>query len=363
MLESSSLAELAKSEHFLRRLTDVTLGAIEVFDLDQQRTLYVNRSIATQLGYSDEEIADMGAGLVPALMHPDDLPQFVAHRQSLCSLADHETADFEYRLREHSGGWRWMQNRDVVFARHATGAVSQIIGNALDISERKTAQEKIRHSEEFHRLAFDLSPVGMTNFDGERRFTKVNQRFCEITGYAADELLRMNICDFTHPDDRATNQFNIDQLHAGVVDHYDMEKRYIRKDGSVCWVRVTVRMVRDATGQRLYSIGVVQDINERRHREQALRESEAFSWSVLESSPDCATVLDREGRRQTMNRNGQHLMEIDDFAPWLGQPWWSLKPEPFAALAVEAVEQAKRGETARFQAFHRRPRVRRSGGT
>jgi len=351
MLESLRLAEREKNEHFLRRLTAVTPGVIEVFDIDPQRTLFVNRSIATLLGYSTEEIEAMGAGLVPALMHPDDLPRFAAHRQHLRTLGDHETADVEYRLRERSGDWRWMQNRDAVFARDAAGAVSQVIGNAVDISERKHAQETIRRSEEVHRVSFDLSPVGMANAAPGGRFIQVNQKYCEITGYPAHELLRMNVADLSHPDDLAADQARVDLLLSGALEKYDIEKRYVRKDGTICWVRVTVQMVRNASGRPLHSIGVIQDITERRQVEQALRESEAFSRTMLESSPDCAKVLDREGRLQYINQNGQCLMEIDDFASWIGKPWWSHLPEAGAALAVEAVEQAKRGETARFRAF------------
>ena len=351
MLEPLSLTELEKSEHFLRRIADVTPGVIEVFDLDKQGTVFANRSIGALLGYSAGEIEAMGSGLVSAVMHPDDLPRLAAHRQCLRNLGDHETADFEYRLRERSGGWRWFQNRDAVFARDAAGAVSQIIGNALDISDRKNAEEKMRCCEDAYRLAFDLSPIGMASADDDKRFIKVNQSFCDIVGYPSDELLGKKVVDVTHPDDLARSKVEIDLLYCGAEEHYESEKRYIRKDGSTCWVRVTGRMVRDAAGQPLHSVGVIEDINERRQTAQALRESEAFSRSVLESSPDCANLLDREGRLQYMNQNGQCLMEIDDFAPLIGQPWWSLLPKPYAALAVEAVDKAKRGETARFQAF------------
>jgi PAS domain S-box-containing protein len=283
MLESLPLAEKARNEHFLRRIADVTPGVIEVFDLDKQSTLFSSRCIATLLGYSTDEIEAMAAGLVPALMHEDDLPRFAAHRQCLRKLGDHETVDFEYRLRERSGGWRWIQNRDAVFARDVSGAVSQIISNAVDINERKNAQEKLRRSEEVYRLTFDLSPMGMASADSESRFTKVNQRFCEITGYPADELLCMTVCALTHPDDLAASRVEIDQLLAGEVEHCDTEKRYLRKDGSVCWVRVIVRMVRDAFGLPLHSIGVVEDINERRQAEQALREQKTRYHSLFDS--------------------------------------------------------------------------------
>lgn len=344
-------AALAQHEDFLRRMAHVIPGVVTIFDVEQQSIRLASRCIGALLGYSAQAFSALGPEPELALMHPADLPQFAVHQQSLRILDDHAVAEVEYRLRQHAGDWRWFHSRDAVFARDAAGAVSQIIGSALDISERKTAEEKIQRSKEVDRLTFDRSPIGMTSVDNDMRFTQVNQMFCDITGYPADELLRMTVCDLTHPDDVAVLKAQINLLLSGALDTYDVEKRYVRKGGELCWVRVTVRVVRDANGQPLHSIGVVQDINQRRQMERALLASEAFSRTVLEGIPDCAKVLDREGRLQYMNQNGQRLMEIADFAPLLGQPWISFWPAAAAAQAVAAFEKAKRGETARFAAY------------
>jgi PAS domain S-box-containing protein len=225
-------------------------------------------------------------------MHPDDAPRFAAHRQGLRSLLDHEVADIEYRLRERSGGWRWFHNRDAVFARDAAGAVGQIIGHAVDISERKEMEEKARHHEELCRRTFDLCPVGMVSADIRWHIIRANPVFCEITGYPADELVQMKVSDLTHPDDLAASQTQMDLLHAGAAEQGSMEKRYIRKDGAICWVHITVRMVRDAAGQPMHSIGVVEDISEQRQTQQALREQQERYRSLFDSMLEGYCLVD-----------------------------------------------------------------------
>ena len=246
---------------------------------------------------------------------------------------------------------RWFRNRNATFSRNGAGETGQSMGNAARVREHKPAESKKGSNEEFHRLAFDLSPMGMAITDDQTRFTKVNQRFCDIVGYTADELLEMKIGDFTYPDDLAANKVRNDELHSGALDYYDIETRYVRKDSSIRWVRATVRIDHSPSGELQHSIYVVQDITESRQIERALRESEAFSRSVLESSPDCVMVLDLKGRIQYINRNGLRLLQINDPRPLIGKKWTDLYPDAYGAMAVGALESAKRGETARIQAL------------
>ena len=113
--------KLREREHFLHRITEVTPGVLSVFDLEKQCSTFINRTVASVIGYSEEEIAAMGANVAPTLMHPNDLAQFPAHLDRVRALRDDETADFEHRMRDRSGEWRWFHSRDAVFARNGAG--------------------------------------------------------------------------------------------------------------------------------------------------------------------------------------------------------------------------------------------------
>ena len=113
---------------------------------------------------------------------------------------------------------------------------------------------------------------------------------------------------------------------------------------------LNARRTDNAEGMPEHILLAIEDITERKRTADALAAAEAFSRSVLESSPDCLKLLDREGRMQFMNANGQCLLEIDDFAPMHGQLWSSLWPAETAGVVTEAIAKACRGEAARFRA-------------
>lgn len=139
-------AALREKEHFLQRIVEVTPSVLHIFDLEAQRTVFMNRRIASLLGYSPDDVHAMGTEVVPALMHPDDLPRYLEHLRRICTLGDGEVADFEHRLRDRSGEWHWFHSRGAVFARDAAGGVRQAIGAAIEITERKQAEEELARS-------------------------------------------------------------------------------------------------------------------------------------------------------------------------------------------------------------------------
>ena len=125
----------------------------------------------------------------------------------------------------------------------------------------------------FHAL-FEQASVGICYSDFEGVFIRVNPRFCEITGYAAIELIGHSFAEITHPDDIAIDARLGNELIAGTRGPYTLEKRYIRKSGEIVWVRITVTLARTPDGVPHRLVGVIEDINHMMLTEQALRASE-----------------------------------------------------------------------------------------
>src|SRR5467141_3668241 len=115
------------------------------------------------------------------------------------------------------------------------------------------------------RRTFELAASGVAHIGMDRRFLRVNRRLCEILGYPQDELLRLTGRQISHPDDLDVINAQRPRLYAGEVDSVRVEKRYLRKDGSIVWVSFTMVVERDAAGKPQYEIAFYDDITARKH--------------------------------------------------------------------------------------------------
>ncbi|MEK8089987.1 PAS domain S-box protein [Thermithiobacillus plumbiphilus] len=129
---------------------------------------------------------------------------------------------------------------------------------------------------EIYRTSFEHAGVAMVHMAPDHRVLRVNRAMCQLLGYTEAELRQLTFPAITHPDDLALDIRLIDQLMAGDMDVLHREKRYLHKDGHTVWARLTMTVVRDATGQPLFRVGVIEDIRERKALERARAESESL---------------------------------------------------------------------------------------
>jgi diguanylate cyclase (GGDEF)-like protein/PAS domain S-box-containing protein len=138
--------------------------------------------------------------------------------------------------------------------------------------DRKRALEELKYSEARCRAFFESAGVGAVQVDpASGRYIQVNDRFCQITGYNAEELLTMSFRDLLHPDDRESDIVNFNRLIRGEITDYEVEKRYIRKGDQVVWVHVSVTVIRDGFARPISAAGVVQDITARKNAEEQIK--------------------------------------------------------------------------------------------
>ena len=139
-----------------------------------------------------------------------------------------------------------------------------------DITERKISEDVLRESRDRFRAIFEQAAVGIAQVQMSGRWTRVNQRFCDIVGYTHDELLELTFQDITHPDDLEADLGLVDQLVKGEIATYSLEKRYIKKDMEHVWVNLTVSLVAESIGDSKYFISVIEDITDRKKVEADL---------------------------------------------------------------------------------------------
>ena len=179
------------------------------------------------------------------------------------AVAEQRTAEFELSLPDGGG---WLEVR-------ALPGNDQLSVYLHDITLRKTAEETLRDSDERLRATFNQAAVGIAVADLAGRFEELNQKFCDIVGYPADELRQMTFTDLTHPDDLAQTRKNVQSLLSGEIAEYIQEKRYLRKDGGHVISLTTVTVLSDADHRPRRFIGVIEDITQRKQAEEAIKES------------------------------------------------------------------------------------------
>jgi diguanylate cyclase (GGDEF)-like protein/PAS domain S-box-containing protein len=192
----------------------------------------------------------------------------------------------------------------------------------------------LRASEERFRQTFELAGSGIAHVSLAGRFVTVNRRLCEMLGYAADELLVRSVKDVSHPDDRDATDAERSRMLAGRSDSARFEKRYVRKDGAVVWVDLTVALVRSADGEPQHEIAVMDDITGRKEKEAALQRFR----TALDFSADMVFLFDVASGR---------LLDFNETAcTYLGYEHDELLGLTGKDIRVGASGQTLRAETA-----------------
>ncbi len=188
-------------------------------------------------------------------------------------------------------------------------ALSEHIGVAI---QRARLYSALRESEQRFRSTFEQAAVGIAQTSMEGKWLRVNERLCEMLGYTRDELLAQTWQAITHPDDLYNDLALERQLVAGEINTFSLEKRYIRKDGVLTWANITVSLVHTPAGEPDYHIVVIEDINERKRAEEALRESEHLFRSVFEQAAVGIAFCGVDGRYERVN---QKMCDIVGYTP------------------------------------------------
>jgi len=224
------------------------------------------------------------------LMRPEDVPLARAMRGE-------SVREFEYLIMPPGGGRRVVAaSGEQILAPDGRklGAVVAI----HDITARKMAEADADH----FRQAFEFAGTGMAIVGLDGKWLKVNRAICEITGYAEPELLRKTFQAITHPEDLEADLGQMRELLEDKARHYQMDKRYIRRDGGIVWIHLTASLVREDTGAPMHFISQVQDITARKRAEEALRESEERFRDLFENASDLIQSTAPDGRFLFVNR-------------------------------------------------------------
>jgi PAS domain S-box-containing protein len=154
---------------------------------------------------------------------------------------------------------------------------------------------RLRRSDRVYEMLFERAPSGIALVAVDGRFIRVNPAFCTLVGRTEQELLEKGFSEITHPDDLAVDQSLAADVLAGRIDRYDIDKRYVRPDGSIVWVHLTVAVIRTDDGTAEHFVSMVEDITERHHAAEQLRIALDVLRTTFEYSPVAMAELELDG--------------------------------------------------------------------
>ncbi len=233
------------------------------------------------------------------LLHPDDLPKVRAKVEAALNPEDPQPYVAEYRINLPDGSMKWIEAQGKPTFENIDGTLqaTSFVGTVLDITDRKMEEKALQEKMLEYSAIFEHSIVGKAEADAETgRFIKVNQAFSDLTGYSPEELYKMTFVDLTHPEDRERDLKGFDHVKKGDAERWQIEKRYIKKDGTVIWVNVSGHRLRFEGALPDRTIAVILDITGQKNLESSLRESEQRFRLALRNAPVSIAAQDRDLR-------------------------------------------------------------------
>jgi diguanylate cyclase (GGDEF)-like protein/PAS domain S-box-containing protein len=303
-LELDSLGRPVKMRGIIKDITDRKLAELKLRESEERYRstfeqaavgivhasfdgiyLRCNARFAEIVGYPAEDIPGMS---IRQLTLPEDVPGSLGVFQLLVQ-GDIPDVCLEKRYVRKDGSITWVR-LTASTQRDSEGHALHFTAVIEDINAHKLAELKLHESEERYRFTFEQAPLGIVHTSIEGRFLRCNARFAEIIGYPQEEVPTLSFQQITAPDDLASSLEKLERVSTGESDSFNWEKRYVRKDGSLVWVRITSTAQRDSNGNVVHNMALIEDINALKAAEHALSASEERYRAAFQTSQDAINI-------------------------------------------------------------------------
>ncbi len=337
----SAKEALRKSEEQLRAITDATPALIAYLDTDC-RYRFANLQCARWFDRPQEQIIGLHMREVLgeeafARLHPH-----------VARALSGEDVEFESEVPYRDAGTRFV-TASYHPDRAGDGSVRGIYVLVIDITDRKRAEDALRQTENRLLMAMEAGQMGAWEWvvaTGKVTWSPTLEVLHGLApgsfGGSFEDVQRE-----MHPDDRARVLATISECLESRSE-YRIEYRIVRPDGAVLWIEARGKLLLDAQGNPERMAGLCMDITARKHAEDALRQSEQFNRTIIESSHDCIKTLTLDGVLLWINRVGLDKVSATDPAQVVGKSWLDFWEGESRKLAEDAVRAAVAGGTGIF---------------
>lgn len=207
----------------------------------------------------------------------------------------------------------------------------------------KRSANELEKSEARFKAMFESAGIGIALVGTDRQALMVNDALVEMSGFSREELLGTNGIDLSYPADRQIGMPELQELIDEKITNYQVERRYVHKNGLPYWVRQTVSGVRQPDGKLIYLVTMVEDINQQKQDQELLRESEARFKAMFESSAMGVLILDVNSMTLQANAAARSILDDPDIDRTL-QNVYDFIDDKYRAAEHDLLEQVLKGE-------------------
>jgi PAS domain S-box-containing protein len=311
--QKRNLASLRESEERFRSMFDTARVGITLIDPDR-RVIAVNPVVVQMSGYTEAEMLRLPG---QDITYPDD--RHIGQQEfAEIQAGKRESFIMEKRYVRKDGVVYWSR-LSVSAVRDPGGELLYMVAITEDIDQQKHAIEDLRESEARFRAIFENAGVGIALVGMDRRPLMANTAMIDMTGYSSEEFFQKSGADLSYSEDAQIGIPELQEVLAGKLNSYKIEKRYIRKSGEIYWVRLTNSVVCASDGKPQYFVTMVEDINEQKHAAEELRKSQAQFQAIFDNVAVGVAVMTLGRRPLAFNAateriigyNAEELLDVD----------------------------------------------------
>jgi len=271
------------------------------------KILNVNPAALAIFKYKETDLEEVLNLTFRDVTHPEDLETANSYRERLLS-GEIDNYKTETRFILKTGEIIWCNvSTSIVSEPNEVGYL--IITQIEDITSRKKLENQVRENGNFFKNAFEYSPNAMAMVSLKGKLIKVNRNLAQTIGFSQEELLDRNFQEITHPEDFETDLVLLSELVEHKRENYQIEKRYIHKNGSIIYGLLNVSLLRGNTGEPLYFVAQINDVTKNRAAKEALKQSLSELQGVMDATTEVIIIeTDLNGIVRKINKGAENLL-------------------------------------------------------
>lgn len=282
-----------REEDFVNFKKAVDTSGDIVFITDKDGIInYINQTFTKVYGYSKDEILGLHT---PRILKSGRLDGD-AYKKIWDQLLSKEIYKGEFLNKTKEGRFVHVEASANPIINE-DGEIRGFLAIQKDITEKKYIEKKLIENEYRFRQIFNESPLGMALVGFDMKFINVNQHLAEILGYEKEELLNLSVSEILSPDEDLIYSGQLKDLLKGDLSFYNYKRRYLKKNGIIIWVSLTVTLIKDSADKPQYFLAMIEDISEQINAQEKLRLSESRYRTLATNIPNSFVMLFDKERR------------------------------------------------------------------